>query len=279
MKNIKISIPLYNYDLPLIKHIYNLIDKSYSHLFHSVIVHGSIGTNEIINYSDFDGLLIVKDEFFDSKDLKDFKKKSIKYIYKFDPLQHHGWFQMKESKLNNYKESFLPIEVFKNSKIIYPLVNNLNFNFNINEIDDYKKNLIRILDTFDFRLKHNIVPENMFELKSLLSQIMILPCLWYSALNNKGIFKKNSFPLMQKYVDEQLWSPIDIASEIRSNWSYKLNFFQRLALTYPNEKRFRKLIRLIFSPNIDLNFKRLIDKKFMINLNRLIIKIRQDISN
>ena len=118
----------------------------------------------------------------------------------------------------------------------------------------------------------------MFELKSLLSQIMILPCLWYSALNNQGIFKKDSFPLMEKLVNQDLWSPIDIASEIRSNWNYKLNIFQRLALTYPNEKRFRKLLRLIFSPNIDSNLKRMIDENFMLNLKRLIIKIKQDIS-
>tara|TARA_Y100001958_G_C21090547_1_gene443784 strand:+ start:96 stop:932 length:837 start_codon:yes stop_codon:yes gene_type:complete len=278
MKNVEISVPYYDHGLPLIDKIFQLIDKSFSHLFHSVIVHGSVATNEVISYSDFDGLLIIKDKFYESKELKNFKKKSIKLIYEFDPFQHHGWFQIKESDLDNYSESFLPLEVFRNSKIIYPLVDKMNIHFKCHEIDDYKTNLNRLLDTFEFRLQNDIKPQNMFELKSLLSQIMILPCLWYSALNNQGIFKKDSFPLMEKLVNQDLWSPIDIASEIRSNWNYKLNIFQRLALTYPNEKRFRKLLRLIFSPNIDSNLKRMIDENFMLNLKRLIIKIREDIS-
>ncbi len=278
MKNVEISVPYYDHGLPLIDKIFQLIDKSFSHLFHSVIVHGSVATNEVISYSDFDGLLIIKDKFYESKELKNFKKKSIKLIYEFDPFQHHGWFQIKESDLDNYSESFLPLEVFRNSKIIYPLVDKMNIHFKCHEIDDYKTNLNRLLDTFEFRLQNDIKPQNMFELKSLLSQIMILPCLWYSALNNQGIFKKDSFPLMEKLVNQDLWSPIDIASEIRSSWNYKLNIFQRLALTYPNEKRFRKLLRLIFSPNIDSNLKRMIDENFMLNLKRLIIKIRQDIS-
>ena len=62
----------YNGNIQLVNQIKNLIEKNYSNLFYAVIVHGSIATDEVIKYSDFDGLLIVDDKYKNSSLLKKF---------------------------------------------------------------------------------------------------------------------------------------------------------------------------------------------------------------
>ena len=94
-----------------------------------MIVHGSVATNEVIPYSDFDGLLIVKDAFVNSKQLNQFKRASMKLILEFDPLQHHGWFQIKQSDLQNYPQYYLPFEILEHSKLMFPKVSEITLNF------------------------------------------------------------------------------------------------------------------------------------------------------
>ncbi len=122
MKNIenKVLLKVYGGNNSLIKPLQSIIEKKYSELFIAVIVHGSIATNEEIYYSDFDGLLIVKDQYRNSDILNSFIKESQRYIYRFDPLQHHGWFQIYEKDLLDYPQSYLPVEVLGLSKLIYP---------------------------------------------------------------------------------------------------------------------------------------------------------------
>ena len=66
--------------LAFLKYIEDLISKSYEKIFHAVIVSGSVATEEIIAYSDFDGLLVVKDEYFNSPLLERFLKDSMNLI-------------------------------------------------------------------------------------------------------------------------------------------------------------------------------------------------------
>ena len=108
--------------MQLIIDLKDLVSRSYEHLFYAVIVHGSVSTNDVVSYSDFDGLLIVKDEYKNSKNLKNFIIESLKIIKHFDPLQHHGWFIIYESSLSNYDTTFFPIESYiKSQNLFTPL--------------------------------------------------------------------------------------------------------------------------------------------------------------
>lgn len=57
-------------------------------------IHGSCADNSIINYSDLDTFMVINQStIFDSVKLKTLKRnwlKSLKYLYLFDPLQHHS---------------------------------------------------------------------------------------------------------------------------------------------------------------------------------------------
>ena len=271
-----IIIKKYDGNLSLIFELAQLIEYDYSELFHSVIVHGSVATNEVIPYSDFDGLLIVRDNFATSKRLQKFKKESMKIIYKFDPLQHHGWFQIKESDLLNYPENYLPVTTLKHSKLIYPIQDSLNFNLEISNTIDYKISLEGILNQFETRIQNQWEPNNVYELKSILSQIMLIPCLYYSAINNNGIFKRESFEAVKINFTEQEWKPIKIASQVRKDWDKELNFFQSFLLKQTNTL-LRKIIRKYVAPRINSKTKEKLNSEFYENLSKLIQKIKIDI--
>jgi hypothetical protein len=269
-----VLIKSYEYNNSCVKKIKSLIKKRYTFLFKAVIIHGSLGTNENINFSDFDGLIIVKDNWLNSKELSSFKRESFKIILEYDPLQHHGWFQIKESELDNYPNNYLPLSVLCNSKLIFPDIRKMELNIRLNNIFDYKKNLYDILESLEKKIASNWSPKNMFQLKSFLSQIMLIPCLFYTSLNKKGIFKRESFEAVKPYFSHKEWSPIDLSSKARLTWEYNLNLFQKTLMHRP-EKIFRKLTKNLFSPTIDYSkFDYVTDEKFMKLLSLFIEKIK-----
>lgn len=271
-----VIIKKYDGNLALIIELSTMIVHEYSELFHSVIVHGSIATNEVIPYSDFDGLLVVKDHFVASKELNDFKNKSMKLILRFDPLQHHGWFQIKESDLDNYPESYLPASTLEYSKLIYPIKDKQILDLKISDTIDYQTHLTQMLDQFEKRLQNHWQPSNVYELKSILSQIMLIPCLYYSAINNKGIFKRESFEAVKEYFTEHQWKPIEIASQIRKDWRNEFSTFQ-LFLLKQSHPLLRKIVKKYCAPKIDSKTQDLLNSEFYSGLNTLIQKIKIDI--
>jgi hypothetical protein len=271
-----VEIAYLNTDLELIKDLRNLINKKYSKIFHSVIVHGSIATNEVIPYSDFDGLLIVKDEFINSKQLIAFKRESMKAIQSFDPLQHHGWFQIKESDLLDFPESYLPISTLRHSKLIYPKVTNHELYLKFSKDLDYKKTLVNMLNQFERRENESWRPKNVYQLKSVLSQVMLIPCLYYSSIKNEGIFKRDSFEAVRSNFNEQEWMPIDTATTIRANWNYRMNGLQRLLFNQSN-KLVRKIATRFCAPAIPENIQQKLGKEFYENLMLMVEKIKKDI--
>lgn len=271
-----VIIKKYDGNLALIKELVQLIERDYSELFHSVIVHGSVATNEVIPYSDFDGLLVVKDTLLTSKKLERFKSESMRLILKFDPLQHHGWFQIKKSDFGDYPESYLPVSTLKHSKLIYPVVDSLKFNLEVSPTIDYKSSLGGILNQFELRIQNQWKPSNVYELKSILSQIMLIPCLYYSAINNNGIFKRESFNAVKENFNKNQWMPIKISSQIRLNWNNNLNPLQEFLLKQEN-LFVRKLVKKYLAPKIDSQIKLLLNDEFYENLSELIKKIKTDI--
>ena len=270
------KIEQYKGDLNLIKLIQELTVDKYENIFRAIIVHGSVATNDVIPFSDFDGLLIIKDEFVDSDVLRLFKKESMKLILKFDPLQHHGWFQIKESQLSDYPEIYLPITVLKNSKSLYPLSAEIDVKIEIKHKPDYKVGLFNMINQLENKVLNKWKPKNMFQLKSFLSQIMLVPCLYYSAKNDEGIFKRESFDAVKDVFKQEEWLVIEIASRIRNEWNPQLNSLQRLALYQPN-RLFRKAVVKFMPINIPKTHLNSIGSDFYNSLLLLIRKIKKEI--
>ena len=274
LNNKRVHISQYNFDNKHVLKIKSLIEKKYTFLFKMVIIHGSLGTGEEIKYSDFDGLLIVKDQWIKSQELLAFKKKSFEIMLQCDPLQHHSWFELSESKLNNYPNNYLPVSVLNNSKMIFPAVSEMEFSVRLRDNVNYKEPLFTVLNSLELKIKKNWKPKNMFQLKSYLSQIMLIPCLFYSALHDKGLFKRESFEIMRPYFSDEEWKPIKLASKARLNWNYKLNMIQCIIMRRP-ERIFRIFTKKFISPKIDKEvFNFVIDEDFSHKLILFINKIK-----
>lgn len=248
--NTTVKINKIDFRNQLIIELDNMISQKFSYLFQAVIAHGSVATNEVIAYSDFDGMLIVKDAFWDTQILKNFHKETMKIIHRFDPLQHHGWFQIKASDLNDYSEvKNLPLAVIKEARMIFP-PKDTEFTFCLCENEDYNAPALRVINSIYSKLESGTYRESMFNLKSFLSEVMLLPSLVYQAQNSRGIFKKESFDAMRSSYSSKSWQAIIASSRIREKWTYNFVVPVQLFLRFKNNRYLKKLVRKYWAPKI-----------------------------
>jgi hypothetical protein len=260
-KKVNIKLKPFKWDNSLINEIRSIINKKYNDLFFCVIAHGSVATNEIIPYSDFDGLAIVKNEFIKSKKLKEFIKESMKIIYKFDPFQHHGWFIISDKELLEYPQIYFPHEILKYSFGIYPN-EKINFKIYFNPNINYTTPLFNLINGLQKKITSGKHPKNAYQLKSFLSELMLIPAFYVQAKYCRGVFKKNSFNLAKKDFPDVTWYPIEISSKIRLGWSYKLNCIQKKISENQNQKYIRILFKNILAPRISTRDVKFINDKF-----------------
>lgn len=185
------------------------------------IIHGSVATGEENNYSDFDGLVVLKDEIFsDTNRLIHTARhlnRSYKMMLSYDRFQHHGWFILCEKHLNAWPCSYFPPEILKYSKSIGDFNSQIKINFN--ESNHYSKTaLINHCNNIIQKLNKSGLPDNIFQLKSLFSEYMLIPSIYVQVKTGKGIFKKNSFSVASKDFSIEDWQIMNDISEIRNQW-------------------------------------------------------------
>ena len=271
-----ISCEPYTGSEELIYSLRDLIKIDYEDLFFGVFVHGSVATGEVLTYSDFDGLLIVKDKFRSSRKLEGFLRDSMRLIYSFDPLQHHGWFLMYESQLKEYPQACFPYELFNSSRTISPSYG-ISFSIFMPENIDYKGPLFDMIEALDMKVKNHFVPRNMYQAKAFLSQIMLLPVLYIQALKRHGLNKKDSFKIFEKMVTENEYYVIERASYIRESWPLKLNAFQKFCLLRTHGKVRKLIVRYSLpGPAMQAELIKQLDEKFYNSLHLLLESLKKD---
>ena len=114
-------------------------------------------------------------------------------------------------------------------------------------------------------------PSNIYQLKSFLSEVMLLPALVFADHYDQAIFKKESFEEARPLFTDAEWSIIEQASSIRSNWSYKLTWLQRWFMTRPSRIS-RKLTQKYVAPAIPPHL--VPNEKFYFGLEELLIRLR-----
>ena len=211
----------------------NLRDKLINFL-----IHGSLATLDYSKgWSDLDTYLIVRSTVFeDSGEIINLRKKLLdasKYLYKIDPLQHHGFIFATEYDTKNYLSHCLPVEVLKKSK---SLLNNSNlkikeFRSADNTLDFLRKKNAFFKKCFDesamfhHGLDHVYLLENykereaMYQMKYFLSVVMSMPAFFMDALGSPT-YKDKSFEHAKSFFGEE-WEIIQAASSIRNKWQFK----------------------------------------------------------
>ena len=269
MKSKTIQIEPFNRQHILVDGLKRIINNDYHSLFKAVIAQGSVGNNEEVRYSDFDGVLVLKDEKVNHELLAGFIKDSTRLINSYDPLQHHGWYIISESDLLDFNPTILPLEVFEHAACIYPF-EPLRLNFKVRSKVDWIGPAKRMLRSIENKTKQPDKIRGMFLLKSFLSEVMLLPTLIYQAKEKKGIFKKDSFPVMQDLYSPEAWRAIEIASDIRIQWHYKSRISNKIFTSLKNKRGLKKPVRNYLAPAIPAVIQKELHGGFKEALERLI---------
>ena len=235
----------------------------YDDLF-GVYVHGSLGTCEEIAYSDFDALVIIKNNVLENPGRLAYVAKKLygarKFMHKMDPLQHHGWFVLTENDLEDYPQNYFPKELFKYAKSLFP-VKGFNIKFSPDPLEqDSRAPFYGLAMSMRVELENEDYPRDMYQLKGLLSRFMLLPALYCLAKNGKGIFKKFSFAEAKKDFSDPVWRIMDEVSAIRREWRCSVNILQRylISRTSPMLLRFKRKI----GPKVPADIKKKLSLDF-----------------
>lgn len=231
-EEIRIDFPAYTGQNKELIEMKNELNRIRQHLI-GAFVHGSYATGEEIPYSDFDGLIILS-----SKVLSDEKRlaevaltlhnlRSI--MHRIDPFQHHGWFVLSENDLTNYPEWFLPVAVLHHSR---SLIGDISLTLRVQEKSDVdlRQTFFRFCESLQRKLSDKNRHWNLYQLKSIFSEFMMLPASYVQARDRKGIFKKYSFQEMRKDFRSEEYAVMDEVSSIRENWKVDLSLNDKLFL-------------------------------------------------
>jgi predicted nucleotidyltransferase len=241
------------------------------------LIHGSYATHEEIEYSDFDGLIIINKNTFSSfaqfKKTIDVIKKTNQLILKLDPLQHHGWFILLENDLNNYDETFLPVDVLNISKSLL-LADKSDLKIYLNEKSNFNLGIDRLSKQLLDKINSKNYPTNCYQIKSLLSEFMMLPTLYYQAKEKKGIYKKYSFKMVKNDFSSS-WTIMDKVSLIRTNWS---KYFIKNELKITHNNYLTRYLFKKYNKKASANLLSILSNEFYSEMKALIIEMRSKLN-
>ena len=257
-----LTLPLYAGSNPHVLRMREfLLQDQFNKAFVGVYVHGSLATGEEIAYSDFDALVIIKNETLRSPSALAracFRLSLARNImFAMDPLQHHGWFVIPEYQLQVYPESYLPVAALRDAKTItgdtalklYPKLNPTHAR---QFFDAICQQLQRELAGNQFR-------NNVYQLKSTLSKFFLLPAAYLQARHGRGVSKKESFDIARRELDEDRWRIMDRCSEFREHWQYSISRTQRKALSQTT--LLRRMASKRFAPQLNEPMRHTFDDK------------------
>jgi len=193
-------------------------------------LHGSLATNEEINYSDFDAVLILRNSAFSDPETLGLACRHIlkakKILIEYDHLQHHSFTILSEFYLNRYCQEHFPLVLFRFSK---SLLKDTGLKLSISTKPSGNYGMVvfsGMASAIRRKLENKKIPTNYYDLKLLLSQVMLLPSLYLQA-KNQYVFKENSFDLAMKEFDPEDWRIMEKISQIRKDWDFYPSFVSR----------------------------------------------------
>lgn len=272
-----IHIEAYQGHNPFVERLQQYLKKTLQEDVLTVLVHGSIGSYEEIPYSDFDALVILKEDVFSSasrlKRIALELRRALTLMYAYDPLQHHGWFVLSELDLKALCEAYFPCVLFEKAKSIYPTYDfelQVNSRYSQQEVIEQFKGL---LDSITRMLDSGSYANNLYMLKCLLSQFMLLPAMYLQLKVGRGVWKGDSFDMAKPDFSVKAWQAMDHASRIRYRWAYSLSPIRKAAITQAGWLGDK--LRKTCSPPIPKELQALLSPEFISNMYTFLKEVRE----
>jgi predicted nucleotidyltransferase len=243
-------------------------------------LHGSLGTYEEVTFSDFDALVIIKEEVFKIPErLAEVARKlnsAQTIMFDFDPLQHHGWFVLTEADLKSYPEDYFPVELFRHAKSLMTDQGMELMILTQDSSQSIRRSFDNLVHSINTLIRRNKSYRNLYLLKILLSQFMLLPALYVEIRDGKGIYKKFSFEEAQVDFDGNDWSIMEEVSLIREKWHFERSSLWLWLMTKPI-KTMRSIARA-HSPAVPPEIKVKLTEDFFRKMSNLTLLMQKKIN-
>jgi predicted nucleotidyltransferase len=233
-----------NLDFEYLHHIVEMkkfVNDNMSDLVSNFILHGSMATLDYSKgWSDVDTLVIVpRDTLTNTKKLlrlRELSYEAHKFLYRVDPLQHHGLIFISDCDVSAYPSHYLPPEVLKKSVSLIEDKKIVTLNIRNSKKECIEGILSRIKLIRDAKsegiFRHHAyngeyLLENyknsqngMYQMKYFLGTFSILPSLVLCVLGSP-CYKGDSFDIAKKIFSHEAWEVVNKVSKIRMMWQEK----------------------------------------------------------
>lgn len=246
----------------------------------SVIIHGSYGSGDQVPYSDIDALVIIRNEVFSVPErlarVASVLSKARRHMYRIDPIQHHGWFVLTEQDLSRYPDFVLPVSAIRKGYCLLG-AEELQISMMKDAEDHFLSNFRNHTERLENKLSAGWRPRNLYQLKSLLSEFMMIPVLYQQAREGNGVDKKESFVRVRKDFSDDVWKIMDDVSDIRAKWNYPVKGLAAKVMT--GTSGFHGLLRKRWPIAIPPDLKRLLDEGFYDRMLQFVHKLSRSVQN
>jgi hypothetical protein len=225
------------------------------------LLHGSVASDEVLPYSDFDAIVVIKDEVMRDPEkmavMSRLLYKARRFFHLFDPFQHHGWMIFTESELKTSGALAVPMSLLRSSLVITGS-DQLEVR---TDSQPQKGNLNSICDQIKDMIIKNRFPVNRYSLKSILSEFMLTPALYLQGRYAIDISKKDSFERARIDFTAEEYSIMDEVSTIRAHWSRDISRWRWTLMTNLRMLPGAKVAKI--SGRIPMNIRQMINKDFL----------------
>ncbi len=189
-------------------------------LFLRAIIHGSVATlDDVEGFSDLDLTFIVKDSTLTDTRMQSkynkLRSEILALTYAFDPFMHHEPYYLMQSELSSYPEAKFPlilfnygVDLFESNDPIEVMV------VPSNEITDSM--LVMFSGYFNAWSSKPFMMRDYYDVEHCLGNLMILPALFLQRMTGEFRYKRDTFPIAEKYFTKEEWEPIVLATNLRA---------------------------------------------------------------
>jgi hypothetical protein len=189
-----------------------------SDLVVGVYLHSSMSTLDYVaGSSDLDALVVIKQATVCAVDklllLRRYLLHTLRWFYRVDYSQHHGYAVLSELDLRFYAEPLFPSVLFS---YLTPLTGA--HNLTVRPCHEQTDRTAACRRTIAYIRETSAAPENpvgWFATKLYLQSVLLLPTLYLQATGVHA-YKRDAFTLARPHFSDDAWRIIDKASRVRS---------------------------------------------------------------